>query len=384
MRRTATVAALASIWIMAVSGPYAQTPSSQPSYKTFEISFRADDSQELFGKLTMPDGQARRPVVVMIQTAEAQTMDSRIQGPRGPIDFFDLYRRELAGIGVAFFSYEGRGVRTGTQPPRYVSIDRAVFNAATLDRKVADAVAAVRALRARADIDASQVWLTGVSEGTLLATETAARIPSEVRGLVLSSVVADMRESIKFMMTGGGFLQHQSFWDANHDGKITPDEFAADPRRIRRAMPGVELSAFDANKDGVYTVDDRRLMAKSALDAVDAGNLEIVGAWLKATSVLEVPEGWLKDHFAHSSIWTYLSRLDMPVGVFHGEIDGNTPVDGVRGLERQAAVSGKAKMEFHYFADEDHSLGGLDYFMRGAPSEGYKELFAYVKRQVSH
>jgi hypothetical protein len=137
-------------------------------------------------------------------------------------------------------------------------------------RAVADAVAAARCVPVRTST--LQVWLTGVAE--------ARRPPKPLlvflRGLVLSSVVADMRESIKFMMTGGGFLQHQSFWDANHDGKITPDEFAADPRRIRRAMPGVELSAFDANKDGVYTVDDRRLMAKSALDAVD-GNLEIVG-----------------------------------------------------------------------------------------------------------
>jgi hypothetical protein len=94
MRRTATVAALASIWIMAVSGPYAQTPSSQPSYKTFEICF-ADDSQ-VVGRDA--DGQARRPVVVIHAEAQRWTRGFR---PRGPIDFFDLYRRELAGIGVA-------------------------------------------------------------------------------------------------------------------------------------------------------------------------------------------------------------------------------------------------------------------------------------------
>ena len=81
-------------------------------------------------------------------------------------------------------------------------------------------------------------------------------------------------------------------------------------------------------------------------------------------------------------IWTYLSQLDIPVGLFHGEIDGNTPVAGVRGLERQAMAAGKTKFEFHYFAGEEHSLGGLDYFLRGGPSEGYKELFAYVKRQT--
>ena len=90
------------------------------------------------------------------------------------------------------------------------------------------------------------------------------------------------------------------------------------------------------------------------------------------------------NHFAHASTWTFLSKLDMPVGIVHGEIDANTPVAGVHALERQAAAAGKTKMAFHCFAAEDHSLGGLEYFLRGAPSEGYKELFAYVKLQVGH
>ena len=178
-KRAARFIVVGIIGVAAVTAA-AQAPSSAAPYKTIEISFRADDGQELFGKLTLPDGGARRPVVMMIQTAEAQTADSRVQGPRGPIDFFDLYRKELAQIGVAFFSYEGRGIRMGDNPPRYVAIDRALFNTSTLDRKVRDAMAAVRVLRARSDIDPSQVFLKGTSEGTLLAAETATRLPGEV------------------------------------------------------------------------------------------------------------------------------------------------------------------------------------------------------------
>jgi pimeloyl-ACP methyl ester carboxylesterase len=371
--------------ILAAVAVVAQAPAGAP-YRTIEVSFRSADGQEMFGKLTMPEGAGLRPVVMMIQTAEAQTVDERVQGPRGPIDFHDLYRKELAAIGVAFFSYEGRGIRMGDQPPRYVAIDKAVYNTSTLANKVADAVAAVRALRARADVDASRIFLTGVSEGTLLAAETAARIPGEIRGLVLSSVVTDMRGAIKFMMTGGTFMQHQAFWDANRDGVITKEEFDADPRRIRRLpqMQGVELAVFDANGDGVYTAADRLIPARTLLDAVDAGNADAVGVWLKATAALETPEGWLKDHFAHASTWTFLSTLDMPIGIFHGEADANTPVAGVRDLERDAKAAGKTRIEFHYFPSLDHSLGGLDYFLRGAPSDGYKELFAYVKRQVAN
>jgi pimeloyl-ACP methyl ester carboxylesterase len=366
----------------AVMTAKAQAPSAAVPYKTIEISFRVDDGQELFGKLTLPDGDARRPVVMMIQTAEAQTVDSRVQGPRGPIDFFDLYRKELAQIGVAFFSYEGRGIRTGDKPPRYVAIDRASFNTSTLDRKVRDAMGAVRMLRTRSDVDPSQVFLKGTSEGTLLAVETATRLPGEIKGLVLSSVVADMREAIKFMMIDGTFMNHRTFWDTNDDGTITHQEFEADRRGVRRAAK-IEFSVFDVNGDGVYTIDDLRIRLKKYVEAVDAGDLVTVGEWLKASAALELPDGWLKDHFAHPSTWSYLSKLDLPVGIFHGEADANTPVSGVKALERQAIGAGKTRMEFHYFAGEDHSLGGLDYFLRGAPSEGYRELFAYVKRQTA-
>jgi pimeloyl-ACP methyl ester carboxylesterase len=374
-----TIAAM----ILMATALAAQAPGGA-SYRTIDVTFRTADGQEMVGKLTMPEAGGRRPVVMMIQTAEAQTVDERVQGPRGPIDFHDLYRKELAAIGVAFFSYEGRGVRTGDQPPRYVAIDRPAYNTSTLANKVQDAMAAVRALRARADVEPSRIFLTGVSEGTLLAAETATRIPGEIRGLVLSSVVADMRGAIKFMMTGGTFMQHQAFWDANHDGAITKEEFEADPRRIRRLpqMQGIELATFDTNGDGVYTAADRLIPAKALLDAVDAGNADAVGVWLKATAALETPEGWLKDHFAHPSTWTYLSKLDIPVGIFHGEADANTPVDGVRQLERDAKAAGKTRMEFHYYPALDHSLGGLDFFLRGAPSDGYKELFAYVKQQA--
>ena len=344
-KRAARFIAGGVIGVAAVITAAAQAPSSAAPYKTVEISFRSDDGQELFGKLTLPDGDARRPVVMMIQTAEAQTVDQRVQGPRGPIDFFDLYRKELARIGVAFFSYEGRGIRMGDKPPRFVAIERASFNTSTLDRKVRDAMAAVRALRARSDVDPSQVFLTGTSEGTLLAAETATRLPGGVKGLVLSSVVTDMHEAIKFMMIEGTFMNHRTFWDTNDDGRITPEEFEADRRGVRRAAK-IEFSVFDANGDGVYSIDDLRLRLKKYVDAVDAGDLDTVGEWLKASAALETPDGWLKDHFAHASTWSYLSKLDMPVGIFHGEADANTPVSGVKSLERQAIAAGKTKMEF--------------------------------------
>ena len=79
---------------------------------------------------------------------------------------------------------------------------------------------------------------------------------------------------------------------------------------------------------------------------------------------------------------TFATGLDIPIGIFHGEADANTPVDAVRQLERDVKAAGKTSVEFHYFPGLDHSFGGIDFFLRGAPSEGYKALFAYIRRQA--
>ena len=235
----------------------------QTTFKTIEIQFRSHDGHAMFGKLTLPEMGGPHAVVLFVQTAEAQTVDTRIQNPRGgTLDYFDIYRREFAAANVAFFSYEGRGARTGSQPPRYVELDRSIYNTSTLENKVLDAITAVRILQKRPEIDAKRIFLRGVSEGTLLAAEAASRIPNEIKGVVLSSVLTDMKTAMKFMMSDGTFWQHQGHWDANRDGTITPAEFAADPRGIRKLMPtGFELKMFDANADGNYTIEDARARA---------------------------------------------------------------------------------------------------------------------------
>jgi hypothetical protein len=47
-------------------------------------------------------------------------------------------------MSVAFFSYEGRGVRMGDQPPRFEQIDEAIYNTSTLENKVRDLLSAMR------------------------------------------------------------------------------------------------------------------------------------------------------------------------------------------------------------------------------------------------
>src|SRR5262245_26875140 len=146
--------------------------SGGSSAKTIEIPFTSHDGHEMFGKLTIPDSGASHAVVIYVQTAEGMTVDmKRPKGREGTFNYYDLYREKLPEMNVAFFSYEGRGIRMGDKPPRYESIDWDIYNTSTLENKVRDIISAVQVVKKQRGIDASLVFLMGASEGTLLASE---------------------------------------------------------------------------------------------------------------------------------------------------------------------------------------------------------------------
>jgi pimeloyl-ACP methyl ester carboxylesterase len=189
---------------------------------------------------------------------------------------------------------------------------------------------------------------------------------------------------LKFMATGGLFLQHRRLWDDNGDGKISAEEFEKDSKGVRRkSLPGVELKAFDADGSGDYTLHDRELLGKELLAAIDRNDFDIIDGFLKQAATVPIPKNWARDQFAHPPMFDVITRLKMPVGFFHGEDDGNTPVESMRELERRVKASGHPNVEFHYFEGLGHGLGSTDYFSRGVPSSGYVSIFDFVKRHTA-
>jgi uncharacterized protein len=388
--------ALAAVLPLVLSSALAQEPAAAPpatsavapeapGTRTVEVPFKSHDGHEMLGKLTMPTSPGKHPVVVYVQNAEAMTADMRRPSPRGgTFNYFDLYREKLAGLKVGFFGYEGRGVHAGDTPPRYERIDWDVYNTSTIENKVRDVLTAVGIVQKHPGVDPAQVYLMGTSEGTLLAAQAAARAPKEIKGLVLYAVLSStLKDALKYMSAEGNFLMLRQFFDMDKDGRISLKEFVDDPRRLRRgAMPNVEFKVFDLNEDGHYTVDEARARVKELLQAVDTEKLEVVDAYLAKTAVVSIPKGWVKDEFAQAPMWSFLSKLDMPVGLFHGTHDNLTDVEGVRKLEEQARTAGKTNLEFHYFDGLDHSLGIVEYFVRGTLPAGHKAIFDYVARQV--
>ena len=357
--------------------------------KTIEIPFTSYDEYEMFGKLTIPVSGGSHPVVIYVQTAEGMTVDMKRQKSRdSTFNYFDLYRDKLPAMNVAFFAYEGRGIRMGDKPPRYETVTWDIYNTSTLENKVRDLMSAIQVVRKQPGIDASRIFLMGASEGTLLASEAAARSKGQVNGLILYGVLAaNMRENFKYIVTEGSFLTWRIFFDTDKDGKVSKAEFEADPKKYReRVLKNLAFDAVDQNHDGFFTVDELVMLSsrlRELRDAVDKENYEVLNEWAKTSAAVVTPKDWFKDHFAHPPIWTFLSKLNIPIGFFQGEVDTNVPIEGVKKLEALAKRAGKTKMEFHYFEGLDHSLNIFEYFSKGTLPAGHQAIFEFIRRQTA-
>jgi pimeloyl-ACP methyl ester carboxylesterase len=382
---------LAAVGVVSgLSAVSAQAPSPGQdgvAIRTISLAFKSYDLYDMRGKLTLPQVGTPAMIVIYVQTAEAMTVDMRRPlGGNRTFNYFDLYREKLPQMRVGFFSYEGRGVSMGDAPPRYETIDRAMYDTSTLENKVRDVLAAIETVRGQPDLAGTPIWLIGASEGTLIAAQAAAAKPEAVAGLILYGVLSDnMRVTFRYIMSDGAFLVYRLNFDADGDGRISTAEFEADPQRYRaRVLRGAPFDTFDKNNDGWFTVDEMSLLNKRYLDAVAADDYAVLQAWAATNAGATIPRDWFKDHFAQSSIWESLKGVDIPVGLFHGDRDTNTPIDGLRKLELAARAAGKRKMEFHYFEGLDHSLNVGQYFTRGELPAGHRAIFEFISRQVSN
>ena len=379
MRWRAALRVAASVIVVTAALP-GQAPSAT------EIAFAAPDGTPLRGRLVLPAGEGPHPVIVYAQAAEGMTIDMRRPLPGGAsFSYFDIYRQQLPPLGVGFFSYEGRGITAADAPPRYERIDSAVYNTSTLSAKAADLVAAVEAVAGTAGVDPTRIFAMGASEGTLIATEGAALSGGRVAGLILYGLLAlNMRDNFRFILTDGAFITYRRFLDTDGDGRVTRAEWDADPRGWRQGnLPGVAWEQLEVNRDGSLTVEDIATLQRPFLDGLDRGDFAILDAWSRRFASVALPAGWWQDHFAHPTLPTFLARLDIPIGIFHGEWDNATPVRAVRELEARLHREGThQRIEIHYL-DTDHTLNVGRYFRDGTIPAGHQAIFDYVRRVVA-
>jgi uncharacterized protein len=145
--------------ILAFSAP--TSPDESVTYRSGAVTIACT--------LSLPAGNGRFPAVALLSGSGPQDRDSELGGFRP----FKLMSDFLVGLGIAVLRCDDRGVG-GSSGSVQESTTRDFAD---------DALAAVRMLRARAEIDAARVGLAGHSEGAVVAA-IAASVSSDVRFVV--------------------------------------------------------------------------------------------------------------------------------------------------------------------------------------------------------
>jgi pimeloyl-ACP methyl ester carboxylesterase len=359
---------------LADEGTKTQAEADNEHFQSTDIEFQAHDGVEMFGKLVLPVAKAPRAILIYVQSAEGSTVDQkRPLGGGKTFNYFDLYRVELTARDIGFFSYEGRGIRMGDNPPRYEQIDREVYDTSTLDNKVRDVLSAIDIVRSHEGLRNTPILLMGASEGTLIAVEAASRKPDLIQGLVLYGVLAaNMRENFRFIMTGGSFLPYASV-DKDQNGSITKDEWEA-------VVKNADFSKADQNGDEVFTASDFEIINQKYVNAIDNEDFQVLNDWGKASAGVVLPSDWFKDHFAHAEMWEFLEGLKMPVGLFHGDRDNMASMEALKVLEAKATSANHTNLEFRYFEGLDHTLNIGEYFVKNKMPKGHQAIFQFIDR----
>ncbi|MDE5785440.1 MAG: lysophospholipase, partial [Duncaniella sp.] len=150
-----------------------QTPRPPFFYRQEEVTFNNGDIT-LAGTLTVPAirsfSKNGYPAVVLITGSGRQNRDEEILGHKP----FAVIADHLTRAGIAVLRYDDRGA--GASSP-------ATGRETTFDN-AADAMAALRYLRGRPEVDTTRTGLLGHSEGGAIAFINAATPPDEVSFLV--------------------------------------------------------------------------------------------------------------------------------------------------------------------------------------------------------
>lgn len=315
-----------------------QDPQKPYPYQVEEVSYVAGEGVTLAGTLTLPKGNGPFPAVLLIAGSGPEDRDETF-GSHHPLL---VHADALTRKGFAALRYDKRGVGGSTGDGRN----------ATYEDFMNDAIAGVKYLQSRKDINPKKIGLLGTSEGGLLAYRMAARSNAIDFIALLGAPCLEGEKSI--------FLQHQLAWKANgmsdravsiqvnmekdciDEVKGEKDDTAA-LEKIRKIV-----SAYETR----MTADDRKEL-KNTLDTVDA--------WGKALT---------------SPYWRYslaynprndLQKVKCPVLAVWGEKDLMAPPqENLKALETDLGEGHNGNLTVKIFPGLNHPL---QHCKTGATSE---------------
>ena len=352
------------------------------SFVDIVIGFAATDGTPLEAKLSVPaHAKGPVPVVFHLHGAGPMNYDTGVQykdadGQIRTDRYYDFYARELASRGLAFFRMNKRGC--SSDPSGRRAVDRSVFSKATPTVLLDDYAKALDALRGRKEIDTRRIVLSASSEGTRLAPQLALRSPTRIVGIVLKSDQADnAHNTVVWQNSIGPWRNVQKLIPAAADGTLAKAEYDAAATRDPSLATRMPFATIDTDADGIVNAAEMARVVRPRLDAilkaVEARNDDFLWQALGNLSAAYLLDGWDGEPTS-----TMLLRLNVAIGVFHGEVDGTTRVEGVRETEAAFRAAGRTNLSVHVYPSHGHDLNWTPKTTGNGGPVPYQDAFRFA------
>lgn len=322
----------------AAAGPARpQEPQPPFPYLAEEVTYASGDVS-LAGTLTLPEGDARVPALLLITGSGAQDRDEAILGHKP----FLVIADHLTRAGYAVLRVDDRGVGGSTG-------DDAL---ATYDDLLADVLAGVAWLRAHPRVDADRVGLLGHSQGGFLAPAAAIEPDAGVAYVILMA---------------GPALDGYSVLVAQNELIIATAMRTADPNVAQEAIDAAiasQLGFLDAlypllvagDTDGIHALIRERVESEFAAAPEEARPDEATMEQLIAANA----EGTAAPAFRSFVTFDpqpYLRQLTVPTLALFGGLDLQVPAAQSEGPMREAlAAAGNADATVITFPGLNHLM----------------------------
>lgn len=296
-----------------------------------EVTFGGAQAR-LSGTLIVPPAKGPRPAIILLHGSGPLTRYS-----------FGPYPHFFSSLGFAVLIYDKRGTGQSTGVRTDASTGAAMTSARYPDELADDALAAMRLLMGRQDIDSQRIGFWGSSEGGMLATQVAARSKDVAFAINSSGYMEPLWQTLEYQV--GAILR----------ASATPEPAIAKQAGfvdlwLRVARTGEGWEDFRVAQDNIVKSE---------------------GYWIfqsrgPFTSIEQLRWDW-------SNALTFdprvaLKQVRCPVlGVF-GERDVATPAARTAENMRNAlAEAGNTDVTLRIFPNAGHSLGELPDRKRMAP-----------------
>ena len=308
-----------------------QTLAEQVPLKNEEVFLEQADAK-LAGTLLVPASKGPHPAIILLHGSGPLTRHK-----------FGPYPHFFTSLGFAVLIYDKRGTGASTGLRMDASTGTVMKSSFYPDDLAKDALAAMRFLQQRKDIDSQVIGFWGSSEGGMLATYVASR-----------------SKDVAFAINSSGFME--PLWETLH-------------WQVGAILRAAHAPAADIEKQQAF-VDlwirvARTVQGWEEFKKQEQQIVESDGSWIfqsrgPFTSLDQLRWDW--DHILTFDPLPALGKVRCPVLAVFGELDTSTPAQRTaENMRRVLTRAGHKDFTIKIFPNAGHSLSELPSKNRMAP-----------------